>query len=196
MHLKPSPGAPKKQGREIMTLRSCMTTNPLTVQPETRLKDALELMTAHGVRQLPVIDGGSRFVGIVRDFDVREALAESGDGNAERDLLSVTELGTPTLHGNASTESAWGLLSRSPGLNPLPVVTDGKLEGTVSLHDLLRSLAGLPPQAVTGRTEIRTNLHEWSSLSSPSVPWTLSFAGYKGKSAGATVGAAPGRYPG
>jgi hypothetical protein len=124
-----------------------MTVNPVTTQPLTRLKDALELMSRRGLRHLPVVGADREYVGLVSEHDIRTAWNGNGDEALERGVLSVTKLSAPTLDSAKSIEDAWAMLSRSPGLNPLPVVTDGKLEGTVSQHDLLRAMAGLPPQA-------------------------------------------------
>jgi CBS domain-containing protein len=128
-----------------MNVQACMATHPISVRPDTRLADALELMTAYGARHLPVIDGQHRFVGIIRHHHVRAALSEPGEDTSERGVLTITELGTPTLSGDESVEAAWALLGQSPGFTPLPVVMDGRLEGTISHHELLRAMADLPP---------------------------------------------------
>ncbi len=130
-----------------MDVRKCMTTRPVTASANSPLADALELMAQHGLRHIPVIETGRRFVGVIHECDVRTALkAEVGDA-PQRDVLNVTRLGTPTLHGGEEVQEVWNLLSRSPWLDPLPVLRNGKLVGTVSHHDLLRALAGLPPKA-------------------------------------------------
>jgi acetoin utilization protein AcuB len=127
-----------------MTIRACMTTNPVTLRPETRLSEALDLMKRHGLRNLPVIETDRRFVGVVRQHDVQEEVRKDATA-AERGVLGIAILGTPTLNGNESMEKAWAELSRSPGSNPLPVVESGCLAGTVSQHELLRAMAGLSP---------------------------------------------------
>ncbi len=130
-----------------MNVGTCMTLNPVTAQPLTRLKEALELMSRHGVRHVPVIEDDGKYMGVVSEHDIQSVLSEGGDEALERSVLSITKLTGPTLDSGKSIDDAWAMLSRSPGLNPLPVVTNGKLEGTVSQHDLLRAMAGLPPQA-------------------------------------------------
>jgi acetoin utilization protein AcuB len=130
-----------------MKVRTCMTTNPVAAPSVTRLGAALELMTRHALRHLPVIEADGTFVGIVRDHDIRAVLSEDGEHVLERGVLSIATVGSPTLGGDSSVDEAWALLSRLPAFNPMPVVTGGKLEGTVSQHELLRALAGLPPLA-------------------------------------------------
>jgi CBS domain-containing protein len=121
-----------------------MTTNPVTLRPETRLSEALGSMKRHGLRNLPVIETDRRFVGVVRQHDIEKEIRKEAAA-AERGVLGIAILVTPTLNGNESMEKAWAVLSRSPGSNPLPVVESGRLEGTVSQHELLRAMAGLSP---------------------------------------------------
>ena len=49
-----------------------MTSDPITVTPETTLPDAHRLMKEHHIRRLPVVDEG-KLVGIVTWGDIREA---------------------------------------------------------------------------------------------------------------------------
>jgi acetoin utilization protein AcuB len=159
-----------------MNVRACMTINPVVAKPLMRLGDALELMSRRQLRHLPVIEADGTFVGMICDYDIRAAVSADGDEALERGVLALTELGTPILGGDDSTEKAWATLSRSPGSNPLPVVTDGKLEGTVSQHDLLRAMAGLPRPAESGNGE---ESHRPGSVAFPlsaETRWTASFS--------------------
>jgi CBS domain-containing protein len=132
-----------------------------------RLAETLELMRAYSLRHLPVVDDEGRFVGVVNGRDVEAELTASGGLAAERGILGIVELGTPSLHGDESIENVWARLARAPGLNPLPVIQDGKLIGTVSQHELLRALAGLPPQNGNGVSQAVPTLRDWASRSTP-----------------------------
>ena len=52
-------------------LSDVMTPNPLVVPPETRVSDAVVIMIERGFRHLPIVDGGSKILGV---FSVRDAL--------------------------------------------------------------------------------------------------------------------------
>ncbi len=52
-----------------------MTTEVFTVLPETSVLKAIEMMRAHGIRHLPVVDGEGRLVGIVSLRDLAHAAA-------------------------------------------------------------------------------------------------------------------------
>jgi CIC family chloride channel protein len=48
---------------------------PLAVRPDERLRAAFEAMLAHGVRELPVTDGGGRILGFVDETSIAHAYA-------------------------------------------------------------------------------------------------------------------------
>lgn len=52
-----------------------MTTNPLTIDPDASVEEALSRMLAGGFRHLPVVDGGST-LGVISMRDISRAQAE------------------------------------------------------------------------------------------------------------------------
>jgi IMP dehydrogenase len=66
------------QVRQVKKYESGMVVNPLTIGPEEKLVDALNLMKAHGISGIPVVVGGvgskpGKLVGILTNRDVRFA---------------------------------------------------------------------------------------------------------------------------
>lgn len=63
--------------RSVRTIREFMTVSPHTIAIERTLSDAHKLMREHGIRHLPVLEGG-RLVGIVsqRDLHLIETLRD------------------------------------------------------------------------------------------------------------------------
>ncbi|MBB2205463.1 CBS domain-containing protein [Gluconacetobacter takamatsuzukensis] len=57
-------------GRKVANV---MTDQPVTIEPDARLSDAIDMMTVHHVRRLPVIENG-RVIGILARADVLRAL--------------------------------------------------------------------------------------------------------------------------
>ncbi|MFB6092713.1 MAG: rubrerythrin-like domain-containing protein [Haloquadratum sp.] len=58
-----------------------MTTRPLTVDAAEPIREAVELMNAHGVKRLPVTEDGT-IVGIITTTDLVECLAGEAGGEA------------------------------------------------------------------------------------------------------------------
>jgi IMP dehydrogenase len=66
------------QVRQVKKYESGMVVNPLTIGPDEKLVDALNLMKDHGISGIPVVTGGGngrpgRLVGILTNRDVRFA---------------------------------------------------------------------------------------------------------------------------
>src|SRR3712207_6831789 len=60
------------QVQQVKKFEAGMVVNPLTVQPDTPLSQALDLMAQHGISGLPVVTQlGGRLVGILTNRDVR-----------------------------------------------------------------------------------------------------------------------------
>ena len=56
-----------------MLISPWMTTEAISVQPDTSLSRCQKLMKEHGVRRLPVVDDSNRVIGIISDRDVKRA---------------------------------------------------------------------------------------------------------------------------
>ncbi|GAB4197613.1 MAG: CBS domain-containing protein [Roseiflexaceae bacterium] len=56
-----------------------MTEDPITVTPETGLREAAMLMLEHKIGGLPVVDEGNTVVGIITESDLFEALVQQLD---------------------------------------------------------------------------------------------------------------------
>jgi len=54
-----------------------MTVDPHTLRLDQTVRDALELMQSGRFRNVPVVDGDGRLVGVVRQVDILKFLAES-----------------------------------------------------------------------------------------------------------------------
>lgn len=74
---------------EAIKVRSCMTSNPMTVEPATHVVDAARRLRQHKIGGLPVVDadGSDRVVGMVTITDMLDCLIR---------LLSNDESSDPT----------------------------------------------------------------------------------------------------
>ena len=75
-------------------VRDVMTTNPITVTPDTDVSEVTELMAQNQIRRIPVVEGGT-LVGIVSigDVAVRDSFVEEA-GNA---LSDISEPSRPNI---------------------------------------------------------------------------------------------------
>ena len=128
-------------------VKDWMTSNPFTVMPQVTLLEAYDLMAAHRIRRLPVVDDG-RLVGILTQGDIREfkpseamtlSLFDTPNALAH---LHVAQAMTPkvvtTTPDSAIHEAARMMLANKIG--GLPVVDAERLVGVITESDIFRAL--------------------------------------------------------
>lgn len=148
-----------------MQARDLMTTEVVSVSPDTPVRDIARLLLAHQISAVPVVDATGMVVGMVSEGDLigrseaeREArrdwwLALLAEGEAlsadflaglrspertARDVMSA-----PVVRVTEATDACEiAALLAQYRIKRVPVVRDGKLVGIVSRADLLRAMAG------------------------------------------------------
>jgi CBS domain-containing protein len=135
-----------------MLVRDVMTSPVVTVHVDDGLDRAARLLREHGVRALPVVDGGGHVLGMVTETDVvRDAvprdpwardLHPSASGPHPASVRDVMSFHPVALLPDVELPVAADLLV-SGHLTSLPVVEDGVVVGILTRHDLVALLA--PP---------------------------------------------------
>ncbi len=123
----------------MLTAQQIMTTGVVTIQPESTIEEAIELLLQKRVSGLPVVDAEGSLVGMITEYAL---LALVYDKNVLRDLvgqfmtrqLLSVEFDTPI------TEIANQFILHR--VRRLPVTRNGRLVGLVSRSDVLRGLYG------------------------------------------------------
>ncbi len=113
---------------------SWMVRDPVTVEPQTALSTALDIMSRHGISGLPVCKG-DKLIGILTNRDVR----------FERNLTRpVSELMTSehlvTTSAGISMEEATALLHRNRIEKLLVVDDSGRLQGLITVKDIQKAI--------------------------------------------------------
>ena len=121
-----------------MLVRRRMTRDVVTVPSTATVADALDMLNAHTIRHLPVVDGG-KVVGILSDRDLRLAMTGRPDETSVSDVLTPDPLTVSS--GDIVERAARILVDHNVGC--VPVVDDGELVGIVTASDLLRSYVEL-----------------------------------------------------
>ena len=119
----------------MTTVGDLMTRNVHTIRPETRVGQAINLMTQHGITSLPVVSAHGQLLGLISDSQLillvnRPELAEDFVGDhMVRDMATTTE--ETEIH-----ELVSEFIARK--LRRLPVVRDGRLVGLISRTHFMR----------------------------------------------------------
>ena len=132
-----------------MFISKSMATKVITTRPQETLLEARKLLKTHNIRHLPVLDDDQRLVGIITDRDIRSALPAAffrDDFEAPEDAdyraLTVGDNMTrnPVSISPKDTIEDALLQIQKMRVGAFPVVDeDGRLEGIISVRDLLRA---------------------------------------------------------
>ncbi len=164
-----------------MKAADIMTPNPVTVQPESSIMEAIRLMLQRKFSGLPVTDAKGALVGIVTEGDfLRRAetgtqrkrprwieflvgpgrLASEYAHASGHKVHEVMTRSVQTITEDTSLEQVVKMMERHQ-VKRLPVVRDGKLVGIVSRANLLHALASVAREtkpASVDDTSIRERL--------------------------------------
>jgi len=113
---------------------SWMVQDPVTVEPQTPLSTALDIMSRHGISGLPVCKG-DKLLGILTNRDVR---FERNLARPVSELMTSEHLVTTTR--NISMEEATALLHRNRIEKLLVVDDSGRLQGLITVKDIQKAI--------------------------------------------------------
>ncbi|MER7206178.1 CBS domain-containing protein [Streptosporangium sp. NPDC000239] len=109
-----------------------------TVRPDATVTDLLGLLAEHNIGAAVVSEDGFSIVGIVSERDIVRRLHEHGPGvlGAPVSSIMTTEVRTCSPDANADDLRQTMTTHR---IRHVPVVTDGRLTGIVSIGDVVKS---------------------------------------------------------
>src|SRR3954452_12942908 len=122
--------------RQVKRFESGMVVNPITMTPDQSLADALELMKAHRISGIPIVDNSGKLCGILTNRDVRFA------GNPRQpvsELMTHDNLATVGL--GTSEEVARRILHERRIEKLLVVDERDHLVGLITVKDIEKSVA-------------------------------------------------------
>ena len=141
-----------------MNIRKLMTTELITVGPNSSLKEAARRMIESGVSGLVVTDDGGDLVGVITEADFVKAESDRRAtkrarllrwfgrddieeiSSTERLVADVMTSDVVTLGPDADHAEVARLMRRA-GVKRIPIVEEGRLVGIVSRSDILRAFA-------------------------------------------------------
>ncbi len=119
---------------KVKRFEAGMIVDPITLEPEQRIQEALDIMHREGISGLPVVDlrqGGKRLVGIVTNRDLRFVKA------LDRPVSSImTAEGLVTVDEGVDLERATELLHEHRIEKLLVTDANGELRGLITMKDI------------------------------------------------------------
>jgi CBS domain-containing protein len=148
-----------------MNARDVMTTEVITVSPQTTVQELARILSDKGISGAPVVDADNRLIGLVSEGDLLHR-AETGterrvqrrrswwldsvaaEEEQAREYVkahgrTVADIMTPNVISVAATTDLAdiAMLLETKRIKRVPVVEDGRLIGIVSRANLVRALA-------------------------------------------------------
>ena len=130
-----------------IAIREIMTTNLVTVSPETKASEIKALFDKNGFHHLPVVDRGENLVGIISKEDFFKvsyilSLKTRGPRWSEMEYHALCAKDYMTSYPlSLDPDDTVGLAADiflANKFHALPIVEDGQLIGLVTTHDLLK----------------------------------------------------------
>jgi IMP dehydrogenase len=125
-----------EQALEVQKVKKAETgvvVNPVTIGPDTKLAQALELMRRHDISGLPVVAPDGRAVGIITNRDVRF------ERNLDQPVHAMMTKKLITVPEGTSLENSKELLHSNRIEKLLVVDGSGKLAGLITIKDIQKA---------------------------------------------------------
>lgn len=113
-----------------------MSRPPITIGMHASVADAVNVMTAHRIHYLPVVDEQARLVGIVNADDLRR-----GGGAESASVAAVMATPVVSVAGAAPVSEAVRVMA-AHGVGALPVIESGRVVGILTQSDVIVRLTG------------------------------------------------------
>ena len=139
-----------------MLIRDMMSPNVVSITPDESAALAARLLYRHNIGSLPVCGGDGRLRGMLTDRDiVLRCVAAESDPSATQ-VKEIMTKGIVSVSPNDDARVATRLMAEAQ-VRRLPVLSDGKVVGMVSLGDLAKTRAH-DMEASKALSEISTNI--------------------------------------
>jgi IMP dehydrogenase len=138
IHRNLEPKEQAEQVRQVKKFESGMVVNPVTIHPDATLAEALELMRAHHISGIPVVERGStpgKLVGILTNRDVRFA------DNARQPVAELMTKKLVTVRESVEQDEARRLLHHHRIEKLLVVDAQYRCVGLITVKDIEKAVA-------------------------------------------------------
>ncbi len=147
-----------------MLVKDCMTPNPVTINPDMPVAEALSFMRQHNVRRLPILNKKRKLVGIISEKDLLYASPSPATSLSVYEVgyllskLKVEEImakNVTTITLDASLEEAARIMADCK-ISGLPVMDGDRLVGIITETDVFKTILTMMGARQPG---VRLTLH-------------------------------------
>ncbi len=109
-----------------------------SVEPDTSVLEALQLLAAKGIGALPVLKG-DQLVGIISERDFVRSIAQTGRCIIDTTIAEYMTQEVVTIGLDQTTEQCMQMMT-DHHIRHLPVIEKGKIVGLVSIGDIVKEM--------------------------------------------------------
>jgi CBS domain-containing protein len=121
-------------------------TDVWSVPPDATVYDAMQMMADKDVGALLIMDG-SEFVGVVSERDYARKVILQGRSSKETPVREIATETLITITPECSVDEAMRLITTNR-IRHLPVVCEGKVQGMISIGDLVQWISFAQDQTI------------------------------------------------
>ncbi len=125
----------------ILTPKSIMTRDVITVKTDTPIYEALELIAKHNISGLPVVEDDMTLIGIISEKDVL-SLLYSHEDNREKTVSDFMTQPPLYFDEDESLPDVCDFLRKNI-FRRVPITSKGKLVGIVAIRDVIEYILQL-----------------------------------------------------
>ena len=121
----------------VKTILAAKGGDVISIEPTATLAAATQLLSKHRIGAVVICGAGGRLAGILSERDIMRAISEHG---AEALNMQVGQVMTRNVLTCSEDDSIADIMERMTAgkFRHLPVVTDGRLAGLVSIGDVVK----------------------------------------------------------
>jgi CBS domain-containing protein len=135
----------------MLKAKDIMTKSVISVKTDTPIYDALKYIASHGISGLPVVEDDMTLVGIVSEKDVLSLFYD----NDNNDEITVDDFMTqpPLFFDESESLSDVCDFLRKNVFRRVPITSEGKLVGIISIRDVIEHILQKKGERVTVGSE-------------------------------------------
>ena len=136
----------KDRGVAMIRAKDIMSTNVISVKKDDPIFEAVKLLVEKNISGLPVVDDDMTLTGILSEKDVVDLFyeREEAEGKTVGDYMTHPAV---CFDGNNALLNVCNFLGKNI-FRRVPVTSDGKLVGIISIKDILNSVLQLRQEKV------------------------------------------------
>ncbi len=130
----------------MLRARDVMSTNVISVQKDAPIFEAVELLVENNISGLPVVEDDMTLAGILSEKDVVELFydSEQAENKTVEDYMTYPAV---YFEDNNALSNVCDFLGKNI-FRRVPVTSDGKLVGIISIRDILNTVLQLRREKV------------------------------------------------